>query len=98
MCWEIYYDDETIISSNDMNWEDTPSNGVLFVKEINPSGTDLIHMGMDYYFKRDDTIISCGLAAIHSHMELGFGRGAVKFGRWAPDDIWKKVHNKVFSY
>ncbi len=96
MSWEIYYDDETIVNSSGVSWGDAPSDGVLFVLEIGPSGSDLIHMGMDYYFVRDDTIISCDLTALHSHMLLGFDSGVVKFGRWAPDDVWQRVYDRIF--
>ncbi len=96
MDWIIHYDDETFVTSSGVAWRDTPSYGVLFVQEINPSGSNLIHMGMDYYFKRDGTIISCGLQALHEHLVLGINAGVMKFGRWSPDDVWNRVHDRIF--
>lgn len=95
MKWQIFYDDETVVSDLDMIWEQTPTQGVLFVLEY-IQNNKMVHMGMDYYFIRDGTIISTSLVGLHTHLELGLGAGAIKFGRWCPDDVWQRVHNVVF--
>ena len=56
----------------------------------------MIHMGADYYFIRGDTIIDCSLKDLHQHIVLGIPSGVMKFGRWCPDDVWDRVHARVF--
>lgn len=97
MVWEIYYDDESVISSSGIRWHDAPSRGVLFVLETDEIGKRMVHMGMDYYFMRNDSIISCHPLALHEHLLLGIDPGAMKFGRWSPNDVWKRVHGKIFT-
>ncbi len=97
MGWKIYYDDETIVDNNLVKWEDTPPQGVLFVLEIYKNGKSMVHMGMNYYFMRDGTIISCNLQDLHTHLTLGMKLGYLKFGRWTPNDVWERVHKRVFS-
>ncbi len=96
MIWEIFYDDETVVSDLDVTWTNAPSQGVLFVLEYMENNNKMVHMGMDYYFMRDGTVISTNLNGLHSHLELGLGAGAIKFGRWCPNDIWQRVHDVVF--
>jgi hypothetical protein len=96
MRWEIYYDDESVVSDLDVVWEDAPNEGVLFILEYYPDDRKMVHMGMDYYFMRYNTIISCSLADLHTHLSLGFAPNAVKFGRWTSDEIWNRVHDVVF--
>jgi hypothetical protein len=97
MSWKIYYDDETVVVNKDMKWEDLPAHGVLFVLHYQKDGNKQIHMGADYYLMRKDTIMSFQIKDLHEHLLLGIGKGAVKFGRWCPDDVWKRVHDKVFQ-
>ncbi len=94
--WKIYYDDESVITNDDMSWEDVPLYGVLFVVENYTERRRIVHMGMDYYMKKNNTIISCNDGNIKMHIELGLSARCTKFGRWAPDDIWDRVHNIVF--
>lgn len=96
MGWQIFYDDETIVSNLDMVWEDAPLYGVLFVLEDFPDRTKLVHMGMDYYMKRGSTLISFSEGDVKMHMELGIPVRSAKYGRWAPDDVWQRVYNLVF--
>ncbi len=95
MQWQIFYDDETVVSDLDMMWEQAPTQGVLFVLEYLDSNK-MVHMGMDYYFIRGSTIISTSLVGLHTHLELGLVAGTIKFGRWCPDDVWQRVHDVVF--
>lgn len=97
MLWKIYYDDETAITSEEMNWEDLPPHGVLFVLHYQKNGHKQIHMGSDYYLMREKTIMSFHIKDLHEHLLLGIKRGAVKFGRWCPDDVWQRVHNRVLQ-
>lgn len=96
MKWQIFYDDETVVSDSDMRWENAPAQGILFILEYMDNNNKMVHMGMDYYFMRDGTIISTGISALHTHLELGIAAGVIKFGRWCPDDVWKRVHDVVF--
>lgn len=97
MDWKIYYDDETIKTSDNYKWEKICNYGILIIMHYPKKGRPQIHMGQDYYLMRDNTVISFGLKDLHDHMAQGINKGAIKFGRWAPDDIWQRVHDKVFK-
>jgi len=96
MLWQIFYDDETVVSDLDMTWENAPLYGVLFVVEHNPDLTRNVHMGQDYYIMRNNTIISFNSYDLARHIELGINPRSCKFGRWTPDDVWTRVHDTVF--
>ncbi len=85
---KIWYDDETTYEGD---WNDAPAYGVLFVQE-----PKMVHMGADYYLKHDGSIMNFRLKDLHQHLVLGIEPGAIKFGRWTSNEIWKKVHAKVF--
>jgi hypothetical protein len=95
--WRIYYDDESVITNEDMSWEDTPTYGILFVKQYSSDNQSQIHMGSDYYLMRNNTVISFNPIDLQQHLVLGITKGAIKFGRWCPDDVWKRVHKKIFG-
>ena len=95
--WEIYYDDERVISSEDMSWEEAPAYGILIIMHYQPDGIAQVHMGSDYYLMRDNTVISFNPQDLYQHLLLGIKKDAVKFGRWCPDDIWHRVHCKAFG-
>jgi hypothetical protein len=97
MLWKIYYDDESIITNEDMEWKDAPAYGILIILHYQPNGKYQIHMGSDYYLMRDNTVMSFPIKDLHDHLLLGIPKGAIKFGRWCPDKIWKKVHDKIFG-
>ncbi len=97
MLWKIYYDNESIVTNEDMQWKDAPAYGVLIILHYQSTGKHQVHMGSDYYLIRDDTIISFHIKDLHDHLLLGIPKGAVKFGRWCPDDIWQRVHDRVFK-
>ena len=92
MQWRIWYDDETVFEGA---WKDAPSNGVLFIEDW-IGKTKLVHMGSDYYLMRDGTIMSFRLADLHQHLVLGLDAGSIKFGRWTSNDVWQRIHKKVF--
>ncbi len=96
MGWKIYYDDETVVADTDMAWVDAPLYGVLFVVEDYPDQTKLVHMGMDYYLKKGPNVISFSEISAKMHMELGIPARAAKYGRWAPDAVWQRVHDAIF--
>ncbi len=89
---KIWYDDETTFEGN---WKDAPAYGVLFIEDW-LSETKLIHMGADYYLMRDGSIMNFRLKDLHQHLVLGIEPGALKFGRWTSNEIWQKVHKRVF--
>lgn len=95
--WKIYYDDESVITSDDMSWKEAPLYGVLFVVEHYGDGKQMVHMGMDYYINRDGSVISFGENNVKMHIELGIPARCAKYGRWAPNDVWQRVHDIVFS-
>lgn len=97
MLWKIYYDDESVVTDENMRWEDAPPHGVLIILHYQSNGKCQVHMGHDYYLIRDYTIISFHIKDLHEHLLLGILKGAIKFGRWCPDNVWQRVHNKVFG-
>jgi len=97
MKWEIYYDDETKITSDDMKWENLSPHGVLIIIHYQNDNKKQIHMGADYYLMRNGTVISFPIKDLHEHLLLGIPKGAIKFGRWCPDDVWERVHRKVLE-
>lgn len=97
MLWKIWYDDESVVASEDMKWEDAPPYGVLIILHYQKDNKKQVHMGSDYYLRRDNTIISFHIKDLHDHILLGVPKGAVKFGRWCPDDVWERVHDQVFK-
>lgn len=97
MLWKIWYDDESVVTDEDMKWEDAPSRGVLIILHYQTDTKKQVHMGADYYLMRSNTIISFHIKDLHDHISLGIPKGAVKFGRWCPDDVWKRVYNQVFK-
>lgn len=94
--WVIYYDDETVVTSEDSSWTGAPPFGVLIVVENNGGGKKAVHMGMDYYMMRDDTIMAFGDGSLPGHLLMGIPKGAMKLGRYAPKDVWQRVHDRVF--
>jgi hypothetical protein len=96
MKWEIYYDDETVVNDEDVAWHDCSAHGVLFVLEYLPNDKKMVHMGMDYYLMRDRSLMSFSGNSLNEHLLLGIDKGAIKFGRWAPNDVWERVQNKIF--
>ncbi len=97
MSWKIYYDDESVVTSEDITWEQVPSYGVLIIREYPQEGTPQAHMGFDYYLMRQGTIISFSIKDLHDHLLLGIPQGSIKFGRWCPDDVWRRVHDQAFD-
>ncbi len=95
--WKIWYDDSHVVSSEESSWEDAPEDGVLIVMEYFPDEKQMVHMGADYYMMRDDTIIDFSLVHLDRHLKHGIPKGSMKFGRWATDEMWARVHEQVFG-
>ncbi len=97
MKWNIWYDDGTQISSEDCSWQEAPVDGVLIVMEYLPDGKKMVHMGSDYYMMLDGTLIDFSLVHLDRHLRHGVPRGSMKFGRWATDEMWERVHEQAFG-
>jgi len=109
--WEIYYDDETVymeasgaapsgVPASGITvgkWKNAPANGVQFVldRTVEPK---LIHMGQDYYMFRKQTMTmsSFHFVDLHAHILLGIPENRVKFGRWADNAVWGRIHDRLF--
>lgn len=90
MRWAIYYDDNSVFTSEDGAWEDAPLDGVLFV--LQKFDGDIVHTqsGADFYYLVDDTAVGTG--------DLGpFLRSlkVVKFGRWTSIKRYEEVSKRV---
>lgn len=95
--WIIYYDDETTFTSKEGDWTEAPSYGVLFVVvDRAKPGKTLVHMGQDYYLKRNDVIYTFNERNLHEQMILGMESNCMKIGRWCPNDVWERTHDKIF--
>jgi hypothetical protein len=105
MGWSIHYDDESIFSDKNGSWHEAPCYGVLIIIEdrtweepdsVTGEYYKLVHMGSDYYLLRNEQIISFGIKDLHQHLDLGIAPHSIKYGRWTDNDVWTRVHNKVF--
>ena len=61
------------------------------------SDNKTVHMGIDYYLMRDGGIISFSERSLHQHMTLGLDPKVIKFGVWTSDEIWERVHGRIFQ-
>lgn len=87
----IYYDDETIFSSEDGAFEDAPSDGVLFIAQ-RLEGSDIVemHSGNDFYIWLEGQVVDTG--------DLGpylRSLGTVKFGRHTTHKRFEQVSEQV---
>ncbi len=84
--WKIYYNDATIITARQMNWEDAPSDNVLvvllFFRKPHPAAPRARLHGYDYYWKN-------GNVFGFSRTNLNFAHGSIKNGVWVSDEIWQ---------
>lgn len=83
MLWKIYYDDQSIVTSDDMAWKDAPYRDILSV-EIFASGVKIPGSGMEYYLMRGNSVIGFNQNSLHDHLFLGVDSGIVKFGSACP--------------
>lgn len=86
--WIIYYDNGFTYSSLDGEWNDAPTDGVLFVLEFQ-DGRVVPHSGSDHYVLIDDTVAST--------MDIGplLRKWGVKFGRWTSHKVYEVVAKRV---
>lgn len=98
--WRVYYDDGTAKEADVSGWHQLPDSGVLFVLELwrrTPSSGPNLFRGRDYYLLRDHTLMAFDGESLHDHLRLGIEKGAIKFGRWAPDETWRRAQERVES-
>ncbi len=92
--WRIWYDDDSYFSgTTEKEWDSLPRHGVLIVRQKEPNGW-IVHMGLDYYWLEYDTIKSCNRNDIDRYLERACGIRCVKFGRWANNHVWERVHKE----
>jgi hypothetical protein len=88
--WRIYYDDRRIFSSDDGDWNDAPTDGVLFV--IQKLGDKVATMsGSDHYVMLDGTDIIATQDIGPLLRKLGF----IKFGRWTTIKTYEEISRQV---
>lgn len=88
--WKIWYDDRSVVSGFCVSgWNNAARDGVLIVREYGEKAS--VYMGCDYYWFENGRVKSCNPKDLHSYLRRSEGLRNVKFGRWADDDIWKKV-------
>lgn len=89
--WRIWFDDGSSHAGTTVEkWNALPKHGVLYVKH-----NRINHMGLDYYWIEDDTVKSCNRMDIDRYLERDDGIRNVKFGRWASNYIWERVHQEA---
>jgi len=89
MRWLIFYDDGSRFSSDDGEWKDAPTDGVLFVLE--QVGDRIVtHSGSDHYIQLEDGGIVCT-------EDLGplLRKWGVKFGRWTSIKRYEEIGRLV---
>jgi hypothetical protein len=102
--WEIYYADESVVTSREMSWKNAPADGVLVVlvfyeetyktwkhdKWVIENYRDRL-IFTDYYWK-DGKVISNGMA---KDIPKGLADGMIKIGSVVDDATWRKVIMKA---
>ena len=87
--WRIHYDDGSTFSSQDGDWLEAPTDGVLFVTWWEGE-TQHIHSGSDFYFSHDGLIAETGdLGPLLRKL------GLVKFGRWSSRRAMERAAQQV---
>ena len=103
--WEIYYEDDSIVTSDSSAWEQAPAAGVLVVvqwfSETYPCYVDgLLEIRnyrnvwaspFDYFWMGADGLISAGFVADVPVNVFP------KEGRWAEDETWIRIYNAAYA-
>ena len=88
--WKLYYDNDTVFSSSDGDWETAPSDGIQVLVEFYDDGSRKLHVERDYY------LLDEGKAFGTNNINPWLRKyGKVKFGRWSSDDKFKELINKA---
>jgi hypothetical protein len=89
MTWRIYYDNETVFTSDDGNFDDAPTDGVLFVLQKRGGQIETLS-GADYYAMLGDEIIAVGDPG-----PLLRKIGWIKMGRWTSHRVFERIGRLV---
>jgi hypothetical protein len=87
--WRIYYDDESVFTSDEGDFSDAPPDGVLFILQKRGDRVETLS-GADYYAMLDDEIIAVGDPGPLLH-KIGW----IKHGRWTSHRCFERVGRLV---
>lgn len=93
IAWRIYYDDGSSFDSTMGSPEDAPSYGILTIVYPDKDVGRIVMSGWDWYFYHDEEKNWWG-ADVHGLLDQlchNLPVRAVKQGRNAPNDVWKKA-------
>lgn len=87
--WSIYYDDETTFASSDGDFNNAPTDGVLFILQKHGDRVETLS-GADYYAMIDGEIIAVGDPG-----PLLRTIGWLKHGRWTSRSRFERIGRLV---
>ncbi|MHA2163347.1 MAG: hypothetical protein ACXAEN_26465 [Candidatus Thorarchaeota archaeon] len=93
--WKIFYDDGSIVSSEETDPDVVPVDGVLAIVERRANNTVMIHQANDYYYWTGENWLSGNIASLERWLRKELPN--LKYGRWTKDSIWREVIKEVNS-
>ena len=91
--WVIWYDDGSTYSSDDGAPETAPLDGIQGIREWDDEGTTARYLARDYYEWTGDGWRCGDLSDLEKW--LRHDRPQLKYGRWAPHGVWRRISAAV---
>lgn len=92
--WRIYYSDGTHVGSHQTTWEQAPSKHIVAIVQALDNEPASVELGTRYYWHFGDWIARIWDPTLYLRQT-----GQVKFGRWAPHNLftsaWQDALEKI---